>query len=155
DVVWDRNGRWVAAIGIAGDAVIIDAATGKPRDIHRVRGRNPTGGPTVKISIGHPPPRGAFSPDGRRFATTSGETAARIWDIDSGEPATPPLVHRGAVWTIRFDRDGRRALTASDDGTAQLWDATSGAALGTLVHPAGVNVTSAVFSPDDTRVATV
>jgi len=38
-----------------------------------------------------------FSPDGRRIVTTSADHTARVWDTETGEAATPPLVH--ADWS--------------------------------------------------------
>jgi len=39
----------------------------------------------------------AFSPDGTRVVTTSGDQTARVWDAATGEPLSPPLSHQAAV----------------------------------------------------------
>src|SRR5262249_51518507 len=74
EVVFDRTGTWIAAVGLDGAVEIGDAATATLRSFHRVMGKNPTGAPDAPDHIvGQLPVRGAFSPDGRRFATMAGE----------------------------------------------------------------------------------
>jgi WD40 repeat protein len=95
----------------------------------------------------------AFSPDGMRVVTASGDKTARVWDATTGKPLTGPLEHRGQVVSAAFSPDGTRVVTASDDNTAQVWDAATGKPLtGPLTHQAGL--LSAAFSPDGTRVVT-
>lgn len=157
DVVFDRSGRRFAVVGLDGTVEVGDTATATLLPFHRVRGKNPTGGPdSPDRIIGQMPARGAFSPDGRYFATIAGTRVAGIWDIESGRPATPPLAHDGAVLMARWSPDGRRLITASEDGTARLWDAATGAPIGApLRHPGASWVTAALFSPDGTRIVTL
>jgi eukaryotic-like serine/threonine-protein kinase len=67
-----------------------------------------------------------FSPDGRRLATFSSERTARIWDVTSGKPLTPPLLHDGAVEHAAFSPDGTLLATASLDSQARVWHAAQG-----------------------------
>ena len=67
----------------------------------------------------------AFSPDGRLIALGGGNNTVRIWDLETGQPATPRLQHRNWITSIHFDPDGRRLLTTSYDGTAKVWDLTA------------------------------
>jgi WD40 repeat protein/serine/threonine protein kinase len=99
----------------------------------------------------------AFSPDGQRLATVSGETdhagEVKIWDPASGEllanfpgPKVPnPLVH------IAFSPDGRRLASGSDRNSVKVWDVTTGHELYAFcAHTAPIlNVT---FSPDGRRL---
>src|SRR5581483_666451 len=117
----------------------------------------------------------AFSPDGRRVVTGTGDFAdngellfplsdpkrageARVWDAATGRPLIPPLPHAGAVQRAVFSPDGRRILTVTAGGpasrdTVQVWDSADGTPVGEpLVHAQGV--LDAVFRPDGRRVAT-
>jgi WD40 repeat protein/serine/threonine protein kinase/tetratricopeptide (TPR) repeat protein len=106
----------------------------------------------------------AFSPDGRRVVTADGSrnlvgkaakpAEARVWDVATGRPLTPPLKHEGTVVYAAFSPDGRHVVTASYDGTARVWDASTGVArTGPLKH--GGEVHQALFSPDGRVLLTV
>jgi WD40 repeat protein len=99
----------------------------------------------------------AFSPDGQRLATVSGETdhagEVKVWDAASGEllanfpgPEVPnPLVQ------IAFSPDGRRLASGSEKNSVKVWDVTTGHELYAFWgHAAPIlNVT---FSPDGRRL---
>jgi tetratricopeptide (TPR) repeat protein len=94
-----------------------------------------------------------LSPDGRRLATASEDASARVWDVATGEPLTPPLRHGLAVLHVAFSPDGRWVVTASADSTARVWDAATGQPLMLPWRHDGI-VTCAAFSPDGRRVVT-
>ena len=75
----------------------------------------------------------AFSPDGKRLVTVSGN-AARLWDSSTGKPLGPPLEHQAGVVAAAFSPDGMSVLTASNDRTARLWDSAIGKPLGPSLH---------------------
>ena len=65
----------------------------------------------------------AFSPDGRRIVTASGDGTARQWDAASGKALAVLQEHGDVVLSAAFSPDGKRIVTASADHTARLWDA--------------------------------
>ena len=78
----------------------------------------------------------AFSPDGRRVVTGSGNTAlditwaaatntAQIWDAATGAPIGRPMRHEDRVSSAAFSPDGARVVTASWDNTARVWEAAT------------------------------
>jgi hypothetical protein len=95
----------------------------------------------------------AFSPDGARILTASGDGTALVWNAITGACLTTCKGHTKAVNHAAFSRDGTRILTGSGDGTARLWDAATGARLATWEGHTG-GVYHAAFSPDSARILT-
>ena len=73
-----------------------------------------------------------FSPDGKRFATTSQDKTAKVWDAKTGQLLLTLIGHTDQVAGIVYSPDGKRIATTSDDHTAKVWDATTGQLLLTL-----------------------
>jgi WD40 repeat protein len=104
-------------------------------------------------SAGHPsspalPSTAAFSADGGRVVTISGDDTARIWDAAGGRLLRTLRCTR-YVTSVVFSPDGSRVVTVSEDGIARIWDAASGRILHALR-----GVRSAVLSPDGRRIVT-
>jgi WD40 repeat protein len=100
-----------------------------------------------------------FGPGGPRVVlgfsdNQKNEYFARVYDLSTGQPISPPLPHGGIVdWEV-FSPDGKRVATASrGDRTARVWDATSGKEITPPIKHDG-EVQCATFSPDGKRVAT-
>jgi WD40 repeat protein len=100
----------------------------------------------------------AFSPDGARLLSGSGESAdikdtvARVWSLDQDTPVQTFTGHRGSTITAAsFSPDGALALTGDAGGVIWLWDPVSGERVQRL---AGVGAPAArvAWSPDSKRV---
>ena len=92
-----------------------------------------------------------FSADGRRIVTLS-SNVARVWDVESGQPLTPPLRHEENIRDTSFSPDGQRLLTLVTNA-AQIWTVPGGGRLA-AIQPGG-RIRSARFSPDGRKVMVV
>src|SRR5262249_11172384 len=115
----------------------------------------------------HPVSCVAFSPDGTRIATASGDQSrpgeVKVWDARTGTlllelDGLAPMRRVGniAVLNVAFSPDGSRLATAggvTGAGEATVWDAKTGKALLELKAPAGP-ARCVAFSADGTRVVT-
>jgi WD40 repeat protein len=94
-----------------------------------------------------------FSPDSRRLVTVGNH--ARVWDIRTGMPLTPLLVHvrRGRnpahVTHATFDSTGRRIATTSTNNMVRVWDAATGEPLTPLLSSTLRRVDYTWFSRTD------
>ena len=134
------DGTLIAAVDWDGDLSVRDVATGQ--EVARVR----LGGAGQMKGL-------AFSPDGRRLASTTPEFRVYLWDVRTYQPATPLTGHTGEVFGVTFSRDGRRLASASLDRTVRVWDVEKGDCQAILRGHTD-DVYTAVFHPDGTRLAT-
>jgi WD40 repeat protein len=68
----------------------------------------------------------AFSPDGRRVATTSADRTAKVWDVSIGstrseQPLTLYNLHSFSVTGVSFSPDGKRLATSNTEGEARIY----------------------------------
>jgi WD40 repeat protein len=104
----------------------------------------------------------AFSPDGKRLASASGDWTVKVWDAATGQealtlkgdwnPNSEPRPESSAVRSVCFSPDGKRLAGASEDWTVKVWDAATGQQALTLKGHKGA-VTSVAYSPDGKRLA--
>jgi ribosome assembly protein 4 len=83
----------------------------------------------------------AFSPDGTRLASGSGDTTVRFWDINTETPQFTCRAHKHWVLAIAWAPNGRRLASADKNGTIFIWDPKTGEQLGNalLGHKQWVN----------------
>ena len=103
-----------------------------------------------------------FHPDGETLFSGAWDGFIIRWNIETGERVALYREHSGRVFDVNLSADGNLMLSAGDDPNpeddqdehiAYLWDTETGEILQTFRgHTGGVN--SAVFSPDETTVAT-
>ncbi len=143
------NAQWVATGGNDKTARIWDAETGIQKH---------------QLSHDSRVTRLAFSPDGTRLLTISGQIESvyevRFWNVETGEMLPKPIRYdkhpEGSdriLWSANFSPDGQTVACACDDGTVQLWTVESSEpVMPPLVHAASVSDTA--FSPDGAWLAT-
>ena len=94
----------------------------------------------------------AYSPDGRRLASSGADYAVTLWEVDTGKVIRVLRGHRDVVLAVAFSPDGSLIATGSKDTTIRIWDASTG----TLRYAmTGTNswVRALAFNPDGTRLA--
>lgn len=67
----------------------------------------------------------AWSPDGRKIATASGDHTARVWNSSSGSTLLSLTGHVDDVTSIAWSSDGSKIATASYDRTSRVWNSSS------------------------------
>jgi WD40 repeat protein len=93
----------------------------------------------------------AFSADGSRIVSGSGDCTVRVWDAVSGVVLHTLKGHTNSVYSVAFSSDGLRIVSGSSDCTVRIWDAVSGVVLHTLKgHTNWVH--SVAFSSDGLRI---
>ncbi len=92
----------------------------------------------------------AWSPDGKRIASASGDRTVQVWDAETGTLVVPPYMgHQAPVLTVDWAVSAPQNLLASGgvDGTVQVWTVTPHRVVG--VCKLGILPMSAVaWSPD-------
>ncbi|MCG9891117.1 MAG: WD40 repeat domain-containing protein [Thermosynechococcaceae cyanobacterium MS004] len=94
----------------------------------------------------------AFSPDGKRFATSDTKGDIQIWDAQTGAQIRRCRGHQHWTWDVAFSPNGQYLASASDDYRVKLWDVETGQCLQTYEgHTNSVNAVA--FSPNGQIIA--
>jgi WD40 repeat protein len=94
----------------------------------------------------------AFSPDGRRLATSSWDRTVKVWDALAGREAQTFRAHGKRVGCVAFSPNGQRIASGGDDGRVLVWEAATGRIVHTLEGHLG-GVSAVTFSPDGQHIA--
>ncbi len=129
-IAFSADGRSVATLDADGGVALYEVASGQPRHQFGAPGGTVRKGTTavnfggVSVRSGRALPSGlAFSPDGRRVATSSGMAVIGLWDVITGDLLGRYEGHAGFVACLKFTPDGRRLISGSSDTTALVWGA--------------------------------
>jgi WD40 repeat protein len=92
----------------------------------------------------------AYSPNGKRLASASGDGTVRVWDAATGRQLLVLEGHTNIVNCVAYSPDGKRLVSGGVDGRIKLWDAASGKEVGNL--ETGSGFVCAALSPDGKRL---
>ncbi|KAG1778435.1 hypothetical protein EV702DRAFT_180824 [Suillus placidus] len=67
----------------------------------------------------------AISPNGRILASASLDNTARLWNLDTNQPISSPLLHAHFVNSVSFSADGKLLATGCHDDNAYTWDVSA------------------------------
>jgi len=94
----------------------------------------------------------AWSPDGSRFATSSSDRTARVWEADSGRELLVLDGHDDGLLSVAWSPAGDRIATCGRDRTVRVWDARRGIQLAVLAQDARPRAVA--WSPDGCSLVT-
>ena len=94
----------------------------------------------------------AWSPDGKRIASSAFNDTVQVWDAVDGSHVFTYKGHYDGAQAVAWSPDGKRIASASWDSTVQVWDAVDGGHVFTYKgHSSGVKAVA--WSPDGKRIA--
>src|SRR5260370_859481 len=94
----------------------------------------------------------AWSPDGKRIASASGDHTVQVWDAVNGSHVLTYRGHSSDVATVAWSSDSQFIASGGLDTTVQVWQAATGNLVYTY-HGHSDAVFDVAWSPDGTRIA--
>lgn len=96
----------------------------------------------------------AFSPNGRRLATSNGAGALEVWDVESSQRLQSAVVsHDSRCLTLAYSPDGQFLATGSDDRQLRVWNAET-LALHAVHRGHHSSVWALAWTPDGQSIVT-
>ena len=68
----------------------------------------------------------AWSPDGTRLASGSGDETVKVWDTSNGRELVTLRGHTAVILAVGWSADGKSLASASNDGTVRIWAPLAG-----------------------------
>jgi WD40 repeat protein len=93
----------------------------------------------------------AFSPDGQKLVSGSGDWVTRVWRVADGILLTNRIRQVGGILSVAFSPDGATVALGSEDKSIVLLRTSDWGYLRTLTHNS--NVTAVAFSPTEPILA--
>ncbi|MEE1097710.1 MAG: hypothetical protein U0K83_05205, partial [Bacteroidales bacterium] len=63
----------------------------------------------------------AYSPDGTKIISGSGDKTIKIWDANTGQCLQTLEGHKYSVNSVAFSHDGTKIISGSVDKTIKIW----------------------------------
>ncbi|HXZ03272.1 MAG TPA: WD40 repeat domain-containing protein, partial [Ktedonobacteraceae bacterium] len=146
-VAWSPDSKHIA-IGGEGDALVLDATTGKVTGYY-----GNSGGEIHSLT---------WSPDGTYLAIGRDDTTVQIWNVAKETNLFTFMGHSAGVLTVAWSPDGKRIASGDANGLVLVWDALTGNHVYTYrghadYYPghftSGTAVDAVAWSPDGKRIA--
>ena len=93
----------------------------------------------------------AYSPDGTKIISGSGDRTVKIWDANTGECLKTFEGHLDRVNSVVYSPDGTKIISGSWDETIKIWDANTGQCFKTMKGDSR-GAYSVAYSPDGTKI---
>jgi eukaryotic-like serine/threonine-protein kinase len=147
-VAWSPDSTRIASAS-AGPSI-----SGGPASDNTVRVWNVSTGKSIYTYHGHSSgiTGVAWSPGGKRIASSSTDYTIQIWDAMNGQHPLILRAHSWYAWTVAWSPDGKHLASGGPDEAVRIWDAVTGRIL-FIYYGSAEGVEAIAWSPDGSRIA--